>query len=417
MNSQTAEADRYQITLVHGTFAKGTAWTQDGSSLRRALSQSLSGSCMNVFEWSGRNTHRARLQAGRQLAAFLDAIALRDPQAKQIVITHSHGGNVALYAGHHIKNPSSLSRIVFLATPFIVCGAANGVAGHAWVRALVSGMLSIIITAILRGVFLANGPDATDEYWFNISPEDEKYYEVMFFIEGVIFCTIFAILFFLISAYVRRLAARQLARLRWPRLDQLDILSISYKMDEAATYLSYLNWATTGISRFIWRLLGWGAGFLLSFLMLIFVIYWAILLQQHVMPNWTPAGWVGFGLSKIGEVVQFVLSRIDVIADGYGLMFLILVPAAYLLQMARGNPLGYGWEKPSATIFVDIKADIRPKDLHTTRSEFIEFDIGRFKKANSMAHTTIYDDPRVQDKIVDWIIRATRQKPNRSREV
>jgi hypothetical protein len=108
------------VTMVHGTFARDAPWTRPDSALSRAL---LDAGCqVTRFEWSGRNSHRARSHAARQLAEHLDRQIAGNPHARQWVIAHSHGGNVALHAARHVRGSRrSTARVktVALGTPFI----------------------------------------------------------------------------------------------------------------------------------------------------------------------------------------------------------------------------------------------------------------------------------------------------------
>ena len=104
--SQVESAPPIVVTLVHGTFAKGAPWTKDGSILRRKIAAEL-GSLekdviFDVFEWSGRNTHKARVKAGYRLADHIRELKKHYPIAQHFVVAHSHGGNVALLAHKHL---------------------------------------------------------------------------------------------------------------------------------------------------------------------------------------------------------------------------------------------------------------------------------------------------------------------------
>jgi hypothetical protein len=107
----------YLITLVHGTFARGALWTLKGSILRKSILRELGGDVeFHTFNWSGRNTHHARLEAGRDLGRLLASLQTQYPGKRQVLIAHSHGGNVALQA----LKAADLKRIsvVTLSTPF-----------------------------------------------------------------------------------------------------------------------------------------------------------------------------------------------------------------------------------------------------------------------------------------------------------
>jgi len=108
------------ITLVHGTFAPEAAWTLEDSKLRAALQHiSTSNVVIHRHDWSGSNTHTARFDSALSLAAHIKGIAAHDPQSRQVVVCHSHGGNIALYA---LKDPAAFEAVdlvVCISTPFI----------------------------------------------------------------------------------------------------------------------------------------------------------------------------------------------------------------------------------------------------------------------------------------------------------
>jgi len=105
------------VTLVHGTFSSRASWTRDGSAFRQSLQTGVGpGVRIRRFEWSGANTHAARLKAGVELATLV-AEGSRS-SAGHILIGHSHGGNVALYAAGHLEGVAPVAAVVCLSTPF-----------------------------------------------------------------------------------------------------------------------------------------------------------------------------------------------------------------------------------------------------------------------------------------------------------
>ena len=74
--------------------------------------------------WSGANSIDVRDETAHALAEHLSAEHAEHPQATQLVIAHSHGGNIALRALHHLKQrdasrPRAEPLVVTLATPFV----------------------------------------------------------------------------------------------------------------------------------------------------------------------------------------------------------------------------------------------------------------------------------------------------------
>jgi hypothetical protein len=112
---------KYLITFVHGTWGRNSPWTQTGSHLHKLLSDHYGEDSIRNFEWSGSNSHKARLKAGKRLSRALKNSINSYPQAKHFVISHSHGGNVVLYALRDEQLQQQLSGIMCMGTPFIHC--------------------------------------------------------------------------------------------------------------------------------------------------------------------------------------------------------------------------------------------------------------------------------------------------------
>ncbi|WP_341538470.1 hypothetical protein [Streptacidiphilus pinicola] len=108
------------VTLVPGTWAGKAAWTQADSPLSRALT--AAGCEVAPFEWSHSNSFRARMRAAVRLADQIQGRIKENPDARQWIVAHSHGGNVALHAVRLLRRTcTDAPRVstVTLATPFI----------------------------------------------------------------------------------------------------------------------------------------------------------------------------------------------------------------------------------------------------------------------------------------------------------
>jgi len=115
-------ADRYLVTLVHGTFAPEAKWTLDDSEhgFQKKLSERLEANIeFERLEWGGKNRQADRVKGGRTLAKSLYRPDLPESNRKHFIICHSHGGNVALYATAEKKLEQNVSGIVCMNTPFI----------------------------------------------------------------------------------------------------------------------------------------------------------------------------------------------------------------------------------------------------------------------------------------------------------
>jgi hypothetical protein len=114
------------VTLVHGTFARNALWTQDGSLLRRTLTNTLGDDVtFRAFLWSGDNSFAARADAAKELRALLDREVGSRPNDKHAVIAHSHGGNVALAAIEAATAGRQIDAVICLATPFVTARRRN----------------------------------------------------------------------------------------------------------------------------------------------------------------------------------------------------------------------------------------------------------------------------------------------------
>lgn len=90
------------VTIIHGTFAAGTKWSNPGGDFFEAVKKeaSLRGHKTISYNWSGELSLEARMRAAHGLAALL----LSYPETTEhIVIGHSHGGNVISLASELIN--------------------------------------------------------------------------------------------------------------------------------------------------------------------------------------------------------------------------------------------------------------------------------------------------------------------------
>ncbi|MBV9782874.1 MAG: hypothetical protein JO264_03560 [Acidisphaera sp.] len=126
-----------QVYLVHGTWGRGfrpgktllgrrlarPIWSEPGGYFHDDLKEALSAHGfrprMNTVNWSGSNSVLERDRMAQQLGKRLDEDAAVDPACLQIVIAHSHGGNIALEAARRYRRTETDLHIVTLATPFI----------------------------------------------------------------------------------------------------------------------------------------------------------------------------------------------------------------------------------------------------------------------------------------------------------
>jgi hypothetical protein len=149
-----AEATQLNIVLVHGTWGRGflpcfrtsiANWCRIESNfvgeLRTAILSVLPGvePTIEPFSWSGRNSVFARKEAAGRLAERLSQLS--ECAGRTLIISHSHGGNVALNAISTLSDASNLY-VCTLATPFLSIFEVNRTRQH-------SGLLLYIVGALV----------------------------------------------------------------------------------------------------------------------------------------------------------------------------------------------------------------------------------------------------------------------------
>lgn len=104
------------------------------------------------FVWRGflssflNNAHRYRLRGAKALRSKLLEVRQDNPCARIFVISHSHGGNISLYAMRDEALTQLVTGIICMATPFFVVRSDDGVQRSA------EGWLGF-----LRGIFMFGG--------------------------------------------------------------------------------------------------------------------------------------------------------------------------------------------------------------------------------------------------------------------
>ena len=111
-------------------------WHRPGSTFRRRLLRATGDACyVTAFEWSGANTEWQRVcaagaegdfsstpagpPAARTLRAHIAATKLTFPDARHVLVAHSHGGNVCLAALRDRETRSAVQALACLSTPFV----------------------------------------------------------------------------------------------------------------------------------------------------------------------------------------------------------------------------------------------------------------------------------------------------------
>ena len=110
---------RELVVIVHGTFARASRWIRPGSRFLECLGRRVRRHEIRSFDSTGRNSHDARIEAGKALAAWTKEVCETERFRKVWCVAHSHGGNVLLYAMRDGEFGARLAGPAFLGTPFL----------------------------------------------------------------------------------------------------------------------------------------------------------------------------------------------------------------------------------------------------------------------------------------------------------
>lgn len=399
--SQSASTPPIVATLVHGTFAKGAPWTKDGSILRQQIAAELGRQekdvIFDVFEWSGRNTHKARIKAGCQLAHHIRKLKKRYPMAGHFIVAHSHGGNVALFAHKHLEDQQHVRGIATLGTPFIyadlpadlVSATDKSLRQMAREGALVRTLAMYLAVAAGLAVMMV---------LYSYYKPDEDTAALVSLAAGVL--TWFLLRKRLTSLIVwllhpissRRSAMRLGQALALKAMPETHILSFVYPGDEAGLLLNTLEKTTalpTMAVRWFKEIAGTIGGVAL-------VIFLATAFLSNPITYLT-----GISDQRLEDLATSTMSY--VFAAGISIWF-ALVSIRYVLSFLRGHPGGFGWERPSIHAHVDIgvRPVARPPKAKSNLHQEVPFTAAQ-DAGKGLRHSGLYEDRRILKALAYWM--------------
>jgi RHS repeat-associated protein len=101
--------------VVHGTFARGSADFRPGGVFFQAVAESVHDRAVTSLQWSGGDSHRARLEGAKALVQYIKDYKFA-PGEKLNIVAHSHGGNLAI-AAINLGLGRAVDNLVTLGTP------------------------------------------------------------------------------------------------------------------------------------------------------------------------------------------------------------------------------------------------------------------------------------------------------------
>ena len=357
------------VILVHGTYQPDAPWTLPASRLSTALRGALASTAIYRFRWDGRNSHQARLDAGAALGLALTDLVERPSGRPRIhVVTHSHGGNVLMYALAR-SHPQVVDSVVCLATPFLyVRGAGSRLSG--WARAFVAllaplGLLAIVAAAVFAG-------------------------RASLYVGAALLWAFTIIATIVLTAYLITLVRTRDASREWdfalPTLEQGSLLILRPIGDEAAAALGAAHLASL-ILETIWRhgqkIVELVVGFALAAIVAVGLI--ATLAERFRF------GWSGLAAGAQDMILNAFL--VGEVLVGLGLVGILTVMA--LCQ------LPFGRDALALTLRAITTVEDSPPGNQTVRQIVLERAEG-----GGLEHSRLYEDPTVVEAVAAFISRV-----------
>jgi hypothetical protein len=388
--SRTSNSKRIIVTLIHGTFARGASWTGPDSRLAQSLKNVIPGVEIRAFKWSGKNMHRARLQAGMELSCDLVDLLEQNPKTLHYIVGHSHAGNVIMYALRELPRQYYPDGIITMGTPFIVTDARDLGPTVKAIRVAIRSFLGLVaILVFVLGLFA----------FLSEKPSQPYAYVIVSFI-GLLYL---GAVWFLIRQIISRVNSytrkklltkqkREMSRISLPEIDGVPTLSLYVERDEAGILLRLLDYA----SELPFRL--WQPSLVLIITGVLGVAFAAVypaIIWLAIVLN--PEVRVSYELAS-----QFMLLFAGIIVLVTPLFFLVFTMTFQLImaiwsRIFRGHALGFGEGNIFQNWLGHVSAIVLPPNIDNVVSR--GFKIG----GKGLRHSKIYNDASVIDVICKWI--------------
>jgi Alpha/beta hydrolase len=442
MDESSTALQPVEVTLVHGTFARGAAWTQPGSRFQRELQRELKfPTIFNTFEWSGANSHSARKTAGGALAKHLRSLGQAHPDRHHILLAHSHGGNVACYALEDVEAAKNVSAIVTLGTPFITC-RGRSIGGISFFLAIVFlDVLSLLVALLLAvgaSVFfpftvlenlvaLVHGSSVD---WLLVVYTACQILVVLVIWPVLMTCIGKKRLPARLITWLQRRQSSIVCRLQMPRLGNIRIFAVGAEADEAGALLTLLHRISNASAWLFYRVSlsrcagtfskgdpEWNEWDEAS------QSFWFSVYKVFLYPVAAVLGTFSLFFGLVGlsmlvgslelseKAVSLVLMAIPL--GLYALLFLLALIAQGLMlivpTLVRAHRLGFGGESPLVNWLTDIRAVADPdkvfpsEETHcaylTVPKALLRGDIQRVR----LWHSQLYRSDNVIHAVVAWL--------------
>ena len=402
------------VRMAVGTFALTSVWTRPDSVFAARLAGELAqrghaAIQFRRFLWSGGNTFSARAIAQRELVTDLDVVAANYPGLPHFLITHSHGGTVALATLLESPAAPRVAGCACLGTPFLV-GSRRSVGV---VQTVAFSFVPLVAVSALAGAWYGAHPESVPAQVWPAAPLLQSLAQLWQFVAVLV---IAAFLGAVALRYGTRLRDRALPTLLPPRALPESISSrlllVRSRGDEAAAGLGFGYLMVIALQR-AWRYLSQLAAepFRRGWDMFVYRSPTAIVVQGLCAaavvavsaPIWfndAYRAWMNSISTELPVILGFWLLPGSVLYLAVVAGRLVALP---ILQMLLYLPLTmllgvfalpFGPELMLASMFIDISAEPVPVGRHRV----IQLAGGD----GGLNHST-YDHPECPPAIAEWM--------------
>ncbi len=416
------------VHLVHGTWPRGLLarflpflgqaklWFEKGSEFRNAI-EGPEIECKE-FKWSGANSVRARAKWAAQLRELLLKTRKEAPDVVQLVIAHSHGGNVAVQALSGPEGQGLADGVVTLGTPFLHVRSRMAEAFEATAMEL-SQLFGFFLPAMIA-MFL----------WLPSQMFSFKDWKSVPLTTRAIALAIFVVLWILGVQLSKRWKASRIRVVEAAGSGPdagLPLLIVRAPRDEASVVLAVAQLADVALET-AWRLvrrvvrllpLTWmeksRLGAVLGFIYVCGTVFsLGILAAAVAYQSWSAVVYglwmepVEAGYSVAG--IYFTRAVFAVLL-AVGLPALaVLLPLGVMLVIAGLALAPFGWELVFAGLTLEVNAEATPAGS-AYPVETIQPDRSELERVR-MRHS-LHELPSVRSRLLQWIIEHQEKAPAR----
>ena len=392
MDSITAQPEtRCVVTFVHGTWGRKSSFLNDDGPLQKTLRQNSDAVVTTTFRWSGSNRASSRLRAATDLGRHITNLCIEYPNARQCIVAHSHGGNVALYSLNEPSVDSMVDGIVCFSTPFINVSWRNQAASETYsfaLKTLLAVPLMLLFAGMAIGILLLATDfdplvNALSSIAAAIDPGDWTVEWVAIVALGAalalaIVLGIVAGPMMIVSPLVDRwedLADRHRRGLRIPSIDENRLLIIRTVADEASRVIAVsglISWVVSAIYEFFHK-----------YTIRPFFVVGARIEEFHNEGDTNP-------LEFLFLAAAFLIS-IAIMLLGGTLVGIPLLTSVTLMGLT-------GLSYPSTSLFLLVSAESTPHGSHKIHLYDAEHDPAW------LAHSSSYMHQPAIENAVRWIL-------------